>query len=411
MANLERDNTDLPDEDKDGNAITTSNPLILEDILVRIIESTDPVLGLRAGETLDDHSDSPYNWALLGLFLRDIYLNDKIDNIPTPDSVANASATVRGIIEIANTTEAQALSDQLRAITPFLAGKILEHSNAQATTIKRGTAELATQAEVDARSSSTKVITPSTLPDDVVNASATARGIAEIANQTEGRGGTDNERIMTALRVLDFLRSGTGVGADTSRRGTVERATTSEATGLSDTTRHLTAVLVKAILEHSNANATTSKRGTAELATTAEANTGTSTTKVMTPDAFNDSDAIQGIKPTVSLSSVNATLSGPTGSISVTDKEIIGKILYMRITIVSTLSSQLTRRYITISGGKWRLLSIIYYNTNDNNYETGSSTDPEESVEAVSHNSNNIVFAPKHRDTNDIISIIAILED
>ena len=75
------------------------------------------------------------------------------------------------------------------------------------------------------------------------------------ANQTQGRSGTDDSRYMTSLRVLDALRNGSGFAANTTRKGSVERATQ------------------------------------------AEVNTGTDTEKHLTPDTFNDSDAIQGILP------------------------------------------------------------------------------------------------------------------
>ena len=199
MANFDYSLPDLPTVDKDGNTITDDNPLTLEDVLVRIIESTDPVLGLVTGDMLDNHLDSPYNWALLGLFLRDIFLQDQIDNIDIPDAVVNATITVRGIIELATVAEAEGLADQFRAITPHLLGEALKHVNAQATTSQRGT--------------------------------------AEIANQTEGRTGTNNDRIMTSLRVLDFLRNGTGVSANTTRKGTVQHASQSDVQNEENTSR------------------------------------------------------------------------------------------------------------------------------------------------------------------------------
>ena len=209
MANFEQTLSDLPNVDKDGNAINSGNPLTLEDLLVRIIDFTDPVLGLRAGETLDDHTASPYNWALLGLFLRDIFLEDKINNIDVPDSVADATTTLRGIIELATVAEAIGLSDQFRAITPHLLGEALRGVNAQATMSRRGTAEITTQAEA--------------------------------------RSGTDNERIMTSLRTLDFLRNGTGAGADTTRKGTVQRARSD--TPDTDSVLYITKSIAKAMIE------------------------------------------------------------------------------------------------------------------------------------------------------------------
>lgn len=61
-------------------------------------------------------------------------------------------------------------------------------------------------------------------------ATAAVAGIAEIANQAEGRGGADNGRIMTALRVLDALRNGTEFAATDARKGAVGLATAAELT-------------------------------------------------------------------------------------------------------------------------------------------------------------------------------------
>lgn len=248
MANLDYSTTDLPDVDKDGNPISDSNPLELEDITVRIIESTDPVLGLQAGETLDDHTDSPYNWALRALYLRDLFLEDKFDNLDT--SVDDASTTERGIIEIADTTEATTLTDQGRAITPALAKAILEHENAEATTSKRGT--------------------------------------AEFANQTEGRTGTNDDKIMTSERVLDFLRNGTGASADTTRKGTVQRALAD--TENTDSTLYITKALAASMIQDlapSPPDATTTVKGILETATDTEATTATATDKIITPSNLN----------------------------------------------------------------------------------------------------------------------------
>ena len=161
MPNLDQTSSNLPTVDKDGNAISQSNPLTLEDILVRIHEENDPVKGSNT-TALTSSADSPVGWALLGLYLRDIFLDGRVDSVQT------ALATL------------QTMFDNL------------------------------------------------SIPGAVPDASTTTKGIAEIANQSEGRGGTDAERIMTALRVLDLIRNGSGVGATTTRRGTAEVATQGE---------------------------------------------------------------------------------------------------------------------------------------------------------------------------------------
>ena len=169
MPYFDKDSTDLPSVDKDGNAITNDNPLTLADVLVRQIEQSDAVRGMRIDRVLNLPVDSPINWALLGLYLRDIFLGEKIDGLET---------AVSGL-------------------------------------------------------------------SSVTDASETVKGIAEIANQTEGRAGTDTTRIMTAARIVDALRNGSVYAADTTRKGVVERATQTEVEAGTDTEKYVTPKTLK----------------------------------------------------------------------------------------------------------------------------------------------------------------------
>lgn len=72
-------------------------------------------------------------------------------------SVATASTTVSGIVELATNTETQTGSDAARAVTP--AGL----TSRTATETRTGLIELATQAEVDAGTDSERAVTSSTL--------------------------------------------------------------------------------------------------------------------------------------------------------------------------------------------------------------------------------------------------------
>ena len=207
----------LPTTDKDGNAITEQNPLELEDIPVRIIESTDPVLGLRANVSLDDPTKSPYNYPLLGLLQRDIYLNQRIDDVLTAlanqnITVADATETVKGIIEIANTGEANALADLKRAITPFLLGQVIRGTAGAASTTRRGTSERATDSESAAAKDTETHVTPSGLRafirGAIAAATTTYKGAVERLTNAEGRLGTDTTRYPSIATVLDALRNG-----------------------------------------------------------------------------------------------------------------------------------------------------------------------------------------------------------
>jgi hypothetical protein len=322
MPNFDQTASDLPTTDKDGNAITVANPLTLGDLIVRQIERSDPVLGTPASGILNSAADSPYNWALLGLFLRDILLAEQIQAIIDAEVViADATTSEAGIAEIATQTEGRGGTDNERIMTALrVLDFIRAGTGASANTSRRGTVQRATQAEVNARSEATKYVTPETLPEPsaVPNASTSVRGITEIANTNEGRAGTDDERIMTALRVLDFIRVGTGVAATTSRRGTAEIATTTEADTGSDTSRIMTPGLVKRRIDNipdppAVPNASTSVRGIAEIATQTEVNARDDSEKIVTPSTLpepsavpNASTSVRGIAEIATQSEVNA---------------------------------------------------------------------------------------------------------
>ena len=79
---------------------------------------------------------------------------------PLYNSAVYNSATelARGIIEIATLSEASALTDPTRAITPYSLKHVLD--SRVATENQTGLAELATQAEVDAGTDNTRIVTP-----------------------------------------------------------------------------------------------------------------------------------------------------------------------------------------------------------------------------------------------------------
>ena len=166
MADFNQNESDLPTIDKDGVAISDENPLTLEDLLVRIIERTDPVLGIPGSGILTDASVSPINWSLLGLFLRDIFLQQQIDNI----NIESATTEQEGIAEIANLIEARGGIDNLRIMTSALILDFLRNGlNVEATEELKGTIQLATQGEVNTGAEDKKAVTPATLAQRLNN--------------------------------------------------------------------------------------------------------------------------------------------------------------------------------------------------------------------------------------------------
>ena len=166
MADFNQNENDLPTTDKDGAAITDDNPLTLADLLVRIIERTDPVLGIPGSGILTDAPVSPINWSLLGLYLRDIFLQQQIDNI----NIDSATTEQEGIAEIATLLEALNGIDNTRIMTSALVLAFLrDGQNVEATETRKGTIQLATQGEVNTGEEEKKAVTPATLAQRLNN--------------------------------------------------------------------------------------------------------------------------------------------------------------------------------------------------------------------------------------------------
>ena len=235
----------------------------------------------------------------------------------------------------------------------------------------------------------------------VPNASTTTKGIAELATKAEAEAATDTTRITPPKRVLDLLRATVAAATETVR-GTVRRATKSEAEGGTNNEKMMTSLRTKEHLQHSNAQATTSQRGTVKKATQQQVNAGTAEDEYVTPKTLNESDAIQGIK-----AAATATVTASAGSnFTVLENIVIGKILFLRIKFTSNWSGA----NLIISGGKWRLMSAIYYSNSANTYENGGGNF--DIVTNVQHNTNNLVLRPisYFNKTNNLMSIIAVLE-
>ena len=220
MANFPETNANLPTVDKDGGAIDNNNPLTLEDITVREIARTDPVLGMPPDRDLTDPLRSPINTALRALFLRDIFMYDKIVALENVDNtVSDATTSQKGIVELATDAEARGRSRTDLVITPSGLDAALNALPAptapevlRATTFREGIIEIATAGEADGKTDNIRAMTAllverriqASLPE---RATTTRQGIAEIATQAEVNSGSDNERFVTSetLKNANFL--------------------------------------------------------------------------------------------------------------------------------------------------------------------------------------------------------------
>lgn len=105
-------------------------------------------------------------------------------------------------------------------------------------------------------------------------ATETQQGQAEIATQAEVDGGTDDERIVTPLKLATAIPAATETLA-----GKAEIATQAEVTTGTDDTRIVTPLKLATAVPA----ASTTTAGKAEIATQAEVNAGTDSTKIVTP--------------------------------------------------------------------------------------------------------------------------------
>ena len=123
-------------------------------------------------------------------------------NTPPP----NASATERGIVELATDSEVATGIDTTKAVTPAgLASKPLP----SASIAQRGIVQLATNNEVAAGTNPQRAVTPAGLASKPLPSASTAQsGIVELATNAETATGTDATRAITpaGLASLGYRR-------------------------------------------------------------------------------------------------------------------------------------------------------------------------------------------------------------
>ena len=157
------------------------------------------------------------------------------------------------------------------------------------------------------------------LPD----ASVTVKGVAEIANQSEGRAGTDNTRIMTALRVLDLIRNGTNVIATESRKGTLEIADQTQRRAASSNALAMTPSGTQdALRSGAGFEANESRKGVSQRASLSDVTTGTEDNEFVTPKLLKDGEFLRA-------QTSQATLSVSSGTITIRKNLQIDDLVFM----------------------------------------------------------------------------------
>ena len=136
-------------------------------------------------------------------------------NTPPP----NASATERGIVELATDAEVATGIDTTKAVTPAgLASKLLP----SASIAQPGIVQLATNTEVAAGTDTQRAVTPAGLASKpAIAASTTLTGVVELATDSEVADGTDAARVITpaGLASLGYRRVTVSDSAPTSSDG------------------------------------------------------------------------------------------------------------------------------------------------------------------------------------------------
>jgi microcystin-dependent protein len=112
-------------------------------------------------------------------------------------SVPDASETVKGVVELATTTEASTGTDTTRAVTPAGLSAAVGALVPDATETVKGKVELATTAEASTGTDTVRAVTPAGLAAAVPSASTTAQGKVELATTSEATTGTDTTRAVT----------------------------------------------------------------------------------------------------------------------------------------------------------------------------------------------------------------------
>lgn len=141
---------------------------------------------------------------------RELILVSKYDSGGTnvgAGSLADASTTVKGKIEIATNGEVQTGTDTVRAVTP--AGL----QACTGTTTRKGVLELATNTEVQTGTDTARAITPAGL--QACTSTTTRAGVVELATTTEAKTGTDSARAVTPEGLLSKVNELVKVSSNT----------------------------------------------------------------------------------------------------------------------------------------------------------------------------------------------------
>lgn len=166
--------------------------------------------------------------------------------------------------------------------TAGFAWNIIQSNLVQATESIAGFAQIATQAEVTAGVNNSKFLTPLKLVTWFAAQLATEAqaGISERATQAEVNAGADDLRHITPLKLVTWFASQLATEV---QAGISERATQAEVNAGTDDVRYISPLKLTTLLNTVVQQATEVIKGIAEIATQAETDAGLDDSRIITP--------------------------------------------------------------------------------------------------------------------------------
>ena len=223
-----------------------------------------------------------------------------------------------------------------------------------ATELARGIIELATQTEVDNGVDAVRAVTPATLFNFFDNrvASETIRGVAKVATDAQVTAGLLDDRIITPLKLANYIAGGLPAASETAS-GVIEIATQAETNTGTDDVRAVTP------LKLATRVASEVLTGIAELAIQAETDAGTDDARIVTPlklqnKVLNASNTASGI--------ASLTLNKKNGILTYSQSAGANATTIYNMTNSLISSTSIIRAEIRMGSGEAAILILAGYN-------------------------------------------------
>lgn len=179
----------------EGDPVSAVPATVVSDDWLNAVQEEIVAVILSAGLTLSKANNAQLLAAI----------TQKITNA-IPASPPDASFTVKGIVELATTAEAQAGVDAGRVVTPASLASVTSSAT------RAGLVELATDAETQTGTDTARAITPANL--SARTATETRTGVVALASSAELLSGTDTAKAATAAGILSGVLGAGGTSTN-----------------------------------------------------------------------------------------------------------------------------------------------------------------------------------------------------